>query len=129
VQTLDTAGSDNAGAYAPEPSEFGLSPRALGLLRGVLAQNALVERAIVYGSRAKGNYRNGSDIDLTLEGPELTFKDLTRIETALDDLSLPWAIDLSLISHIDNPDLLAHIARVGKPLWARENEDAGTKRV
>jgi len=129
VQTLDTSGSDNAGAYAPEPSEFGLSPRALGLLRGVLAQNALVERAIVYCSRAKGNYRNGSDIDLTLEGPELTFKDLTRIETALDDLSLPWAIDLSLISHIDNPDLLAHIARVGKPLWARENEDAGTKRV
>jgi len=59
----------------------------------------------------------------------LTFVDLTRIETALDDLSLPWAIDLSLISHIDNPDLLAHIARVGKPLWERENGDAGTRRV
>lgn len=121
MQTLDTSDPDNAGAFAPEPSEFGLSPRALGLLRGVFAQNAHVERAIVYGSRAKGNYRNGSDIDITLEGPELTFMELTRIETALDDLSLPWEIDLSLISHIDNPDLLAHIARVGKDLWVREN--------
>ena len=120
MQTLDASGADNSGPTLTGPSEFGFSPRALGLLRGVFAQNAHVERAIVYGSRAKGNYRNGSDIDITLEGPALTFTDLMRIETALDDLNLPWEIDLSLISHIDNPDLLAHIARVGKPLWVRE---------
>lgn len=76
-------------------------------------------RATVYGSRAKGNFRPGSDIDLTLEGPELTFRDLTRISTALDDLMLPWKIDLSLLSHMDNPALRQHIERVGKPLWVR----------
>jgi predicted nucleotidyltransferase len=122
VQTPDASGADNKGTTASGLSEFGLSPRALGLLREVFAQNVNVERAIVYGSRAKGNYRNGSDIDITLDGPELTFADLMRIETALDDLMLPWEIDLSLLSHINNPDLLAHIARVGKPLWVREGK-------
>ena len=105
---------------ALETPDFGLSPRALGLLRGLFASYPEVHKAIVYGSRAMGNYRNGSDIDITLEGPELTFTDLMRLETALDDLLLPWEIDLSLLSHIDNPELLAHIHRVGKPLWVRE---------
>lgn len=100
-------------------AEFGLSARALGLLRGVFSNYPAVRKAIVYGSRAKGNYRNGSDIDITLDGPDLTFTDLMRIETTLDDLMLPWSIDLCLLSHIDNPALLEHIARVGKPLWTK----------
>jgi uncharacterized protein len=43
---------------------------------------------------------------------------------AVDDLMLPWNVDLSLLSHIDNPDLLDHIARVGKPLWINMNNHA-----
>ncbi len=114
--TLPTSDADAA---------FGLSSRALVLLRGVFASYPSVDKAIVYGSRAKGNYRPGSDIDMTLEGSALTLDDLFRIETALDDLMLPWNIDLSLISHIDNPTLLEHIARLGKVLWAREGTQTG----
>lgn len=84
-----------------------------------LANYPAVRKAIVYGSRARGNYRNGSDIDITLDGPDLTLTDLIRIETTLDDPTLPWNIDLSLLSHIDNPALLDHIGRVGKPLWIK----------
>jgi uncharacterized protein len=101
--------------------DFGLPATAIQSLRGVLQQFPQVSRATVYGSRAKGNFRPGSDLDLTLEGPELTFRDLTRISMSLDDLLLPWKIDLSLLSHIDNPELLAHIHRVGKPLWVRQD--------
>lgn len=100
--------------------DFGLPVTAIVALRGVLQKFPQISRATVYGSRAKGNFRPGSDLDLTLEGADLTFHDLARISMALDDLMLPWKIDLSLLSHIDNPDLLAHIARVGKPLWVRE---------
>lgn len=108
-----------AAASATAEVPFGLSVRALELLRGVFSSYIRVERAIVYGSRAKGNYRNGSDIDIALEGCALTLNDLMRIENALDDLMLPWSIDLSLLSHIDNLALLDHIARVGKNLWVR----------
>jgi predicted nucleotidyltransferase len=107
---------------------FGLSKCALDLLCGVFSDYLAVERAIVYGSRAMGNYRNGSDIDIVLLGSALTFDDLLRIETALDDLMLPWHIDLSLLSQIDNPALLDHITRVGKLLWVREKAHSGTSR-
>lgn len=72
-----------------------------------------VEQAVLYGSRAKGNYRPGSDIDLTLKG-DLSYRDLLNIKLALDDLLLPWKIDLSLYSQIDNLALVEHIGRIGK---------------
>jgi predicted nucleotidyltransferase len=124
VIRLETIAASSSEADAP----FGLSRRAVDLLRGVFSDYPAVIRAIVYGSRAKGNYRNGSDIDIALEGSALTYHDLLRIETALDDLMLPWGIDLSLLSHIDNPALRDHIARVGKVLWVRENALSGTSR-
>lgn len=114
--------ADVALTVASNMADFGLPAAVLAELRSVLSQYPQIERALVYGSRAKGNYRSGSDIDLTLDGPALTFTDLMRIETALDDLMLPWKIDLSLLSHVDNPDLLDHIARVGKPLWIKKQE-------
>ena len=109
-------------AYFPSPAgEFGLSERALKLLRDLFATQPALRRAIVYGSRAKGNFRPGSDIDIALDAPDLSFHAYQRLCTAVDDLNLPWGIDLSLTSHIDNLKLLDHIARVGKPLWIRED--------
>jgi predicted nucleotidyltransferase len=51
---------------------YGLSEGTLARIRGVLASHAEVERAVLYGSRAQGNYRDGSDIDLCLMGESLT---------------------------------------------------------
>jgi predicted nucleotidyltransferase len=106
-----------------EPT-FGLTDHALGLLRGFFSADPQIEKAIVYGSRAIGNFRNGSDIDITLDAPGMDFDDFVRLCSGVDDLMLPWNIDLSLLSHIDNPDLLSHIARVGKPLWIRKQSHA-----
>jgi predicted nucleotidyltransferase len=85
----------------------------------VLRENPLVEEAILYGSRAKGVHKPGSDIDVVLKGKELTLQDLNRISLALDDLLMPYTFDLSLFHHIDNAELLAHIGRVGKTIFRR----------
>jgi predicted nucleotidyltransferase len=97
---------------------YGLKPDTIHAIQSVLAKFPQVEKAILYGSRAKGNYRIGSDIDLTLNGKDLDTALLLRIETDLDDLLLPYTIDLSLFRHIENPDLLAHIDRVGVNFYA-----------
>lgn len=68
----------------------------------------------IYGSRAKGNYKNGSDIDLTLKGNHLNLSLLNQIANELDDLMLPYTFDLSIYSHISNEALIEHIDRVGK---------------
>ena len=96
-----------------EALKFGLPQGVIKAIKEVLGSYAYVERVIIYGSRAMGNYKQGSDIDLCLEGKNLTVKDLLKIETELDDLLLPWKIDLSVKYMIDNPKLLAHIERVG----------------
>jgi len=78
-----------------------------------------VEEAILYGSRAKGNERPGSDIDLTLNGPNLNLQVINRISRELDDLLLPYTIDLSVFRQISNSDLLDHIERVGQVFYRK----------
>lgn len=94
-------------------SRFGLKQSTIGKIASVFSQYPEIEKAVLYGSRAKGNYRHGSDIDLTLIGDTLSHAQLSRIETQIDDLLLPYSVDLSLFKHIDNPDLVDHIKRVG----------------
>jgi len=91
---------------------YGISQNALDRIKAVLFSMQGVEQVILYGSRAKGNYKEGSDIDLTIKG-NLTFDDLVKMSVNLDDLNLPWKIDLSLYSQIKNEELLEHIDRVG----------------
>lgn len=98
---------------------FGLSDQTLATIRGILADNPAVKKAILYGSRAKGNYRKGSDIDLTLIGDALDHRLLAEIAGRLDESSIPYHVDLSLKDHIDNPNLLAHIDRVGVVFYER----------
>jgi predicted nucleotidyltransferase len=93
---------------------FGLKESTIEKIQGVLARYPQVEKAVLYGSRAKGTYRNGSDIDLTLSGePGLTLEALHRIMHELDELLLPYTIDLSLFKDIGDPEVVEHIRRVG----------------
>ena len=98
---------------------FGLSQASLQKIECVLKRHSQIERAIVYGSRAMGNFKPSSDIDLTLVGENLSTSDLLQIESELDDLLLPYSIDLSLFHQIENSDLKEHIQRVGKDFPTR----------
>ncbi|MEQ1593284.1 MAG: nucleotidyltransferase domain-containing protein [Thiobacillaceae bacterium] len=92
---------------------YGLKPDTITKINGVLAAHPSIERAILYGSRAKGNYRDGSDIDLCLVGDTISLSEQLKIESELDDLMLPYKIDLSRFQALDNPALIDHIRRVG----------------
>ena len=96
---------------------YGLKPTTIQAIQDVFANYPLIDKAILYGSRAKGNYRNGSDIDLVLEGLDLDLSLQFKIENELDDLLLPYKIDLSIYHKIENQDLLKHIERVGKVFY------------
>ena len=93
--------------------QFGLKPDTISRINGVLAAHPEIEQAVLYGSRARGNYRAGSDIDLCLKGDAMTLTQLLKIENELDDLLLPYKIDLSLHHALDNPELIDHIRRIG----------------
>ncbi|MBP1204104.1 putative nucleotidyltransferase [Duganella sp. 1411] len=102
-----------------QPLAFGLKPGVIHEMTRVFASHPEVEQVILYGSRATGNFKAGSDIDICMSGQDLTISLLLRIDTELDDLLLPYKIDLSILDHINNPDLLAHIQRAGVCFYRR----------
>lgn len=101
------------------PMRFGLPNQAIKEIQDALTLYPEVEKAILYGSRATGTFKPESDIDLTLVGENLTHNHLLGIMFDLDDLLLPWMIDLSLLDTIDNPGLREHIERKGQTLYER----------
>jgi predicted nucleotidyltransferase len=93
--------------------KYGLDDLVIEKICGIFTQFPTIHKAVLYGSRAKGNYKPGSDIDLCLFGENLNQTLLYRIEEALDDLLLPYTFDLSDYYNLSNQDLINHIDRVG----------------
>ncbi|MBI1865947.1 MAG: nucleotidyltransferase domain-containing protein [Nitrospirae bacterium] len=94
--------------------KYGLPDTAIQKISAVLSRCPQVDEAILYGSRAKGSYKNGSDIDLALRGgADLTLQVVYGIIEELDDLLLPYTIDLAILGDIEDPDVMDHIRRVG----------------
>lgn len=100
--------------------KFGLKENVIKSIEKILSDFPQVETVLIYGSRAKGNYRPGSDVDLSLKGDDLSLQVLNKISLQLDDLLLPYTFDLSVFDHIDNECLLEHIERVGKIIYQKE---------
>ena len=100
--------------------EFGLKDNEINALRETLASIPEVEEAIIYGSRARGTNKVASDIDITLKGRGLTYLQLALLDAKIDDLYLPYFVDLSLFSMLKNADLIDSIEREGKVLYRNE---------
>ncbi|MDT0677667.1 nucleotidyltransferase domain-containing protein [Autumnicola musiva] len=99
--------------------KFGLKDHVLLQLKKVFNSFPGIEEVVIYGSRALGTYREGSDIDITLKA-DLKFDELIELERKLDDLMLPYTIDLSIYQKLSNPELVEHIDRMGKQFYVRK---------
>ena len=100
-------------------NSHGLSRQTVERIQDVLSHHPQVRRAVLFGSRAKGTARPGSDIDLALYGDGLDWRVLGRIEDELDDLLLPYSFSLLHHDARTDAELAAHIARVGLPFYQR----------
>lgn len=101
-------------------TEFGLSQENRDIINTIFKNHSLVSKVVVYGSRAMGSYKPGSDIDMTLfSEAEVTFDDLTKILGEFDDSDLPYLVDISVYSKLTNENLIEHIDRVGKIIYER----------
>src|SRR5690606_25330131 len=98
----------------------GLKQDYLQSMSEVFAKFPEIHGVILYGSRAKGNYKSYSDIDISLLGSiDLSLQN--KIEVELDDLLLPYVFDVSVLAKIKNKDLVDHIERVGIPIYSKSS--------
>jgi predicted nucleotidyltransferase len=100
-----------------------LKQKNISAIQDIFINFPEIDEVILYGSRAKGNYVNGSDIDLSLIGNNLTLHTLLKIEHQIDELYLPYQIDFSLFHRIENPALIEHIKRCGKVFFEKVKTD------
>lgn len=102
-----------------EVRELGLSKETIEKLIDTFRKEAKIEKAILYGSRAKGNFTKGSDIDITIVAPEMTFPEYLHLLSKIDELDIPQKIDLTKYELLDE-NIKAHIKRVGKEIYIRK---------
>ena len=99
--------------------KYGLSDRTLNTLDSIFRKYPGIRQVVLYGSRAKGEYRNDSDIDLSLKtDSSFTHKDLLDITGDFDDSDMPYFVDILIYENLSNPSLKEHIDRVGKVLYS-----------
>jgi len=92
----------------------GVQQKDLIVIVSVLQQYPEVDEAWLFGSRAKGNYRTGSDIDIAIKGEHLTAEITSNISYQLnEETSLPYKFDVLNYHVISNIDLRHHIDRIG----------------
>ena len=101
-------------------AKHGLADKTVAQITGVLARFPEVQKAVLFGSRAKGTHTRGSDIDLALLGKNVDWQTIGQINNALDDLPIPYQFSLIAFSKRTDPDVAVHIHRVGIPFYERE---------
>lgn len=105
----------------------GLKERHRRAVIDIIAANARVERAVLFGSRATGTFRPASDVDLALFGDRLLMSDQVNLTAAIDDLTIPQRVHLLLHGMIDNIALRNQIETHGVEWYRRRDADAGDR--
>jgi predicted nucleotidyltransferase len=95
-------------------TDFGLKPGDLEMICRILEKEPNIEQALIFGSRAKGNYKPGSDVDIALKGKNLTSQSVTDVSFQLNEETImPYKFDVLNYHTIQEPALVKHINSVG----------------
>ena len=99
---------------------YGLLERDIAAITQAISQFPEISQTILFGSRAKGNYKPGSDVDLAIKGTEINYATVSRLSFILnEELILPYFFDIVHYEKITEPKLIQHIDRVGKVLYKK----------
>ena len=112
---------------SPPSGRFGIAPSSIAKLVGLFDSTANIARVWIYGSRARGDHRNESDIDLAVDAPEMSETDFSRLSGQLDDLGLIYRVDLLRLQGVLDEGFRSRIERDNKIFWEprRYAADAG----
>ena len=99
---------------------FGLSNEVIKDISDVLKKHPNIDKALIFGSSAKGNYTEGSDIDLALIGQNISFNELLDINIQIEDLGLLYKVDIVDYSKNIGTPFGEHIDRVGLLFYEKQ---------
>ncbi|WP_059172389.1 nucleotidyltransferase domain-containing protein [Bacillus sp. FJAT-27445] len=107
---------------------YGLLEKDLDYIDRALSSFSEIDTAYIFGSRAMGNYKRGSDVDIAISGKGVTEKTLFQVYDLLnEEYPLPYFFDVVIYEDIKNEELKRHIDTVGKKIYQRENQTNRSK--
>jgi predicted nucleotidyltransferase len=107
--------------------EFGLKEEDVAYIVSALRKFDEIKKAAIFGSRAKGNYKPGSDVDLAIFGEDISFSTISRLHSILEEESpMPYFFDIVDYTHATHQELKKHIERVGKTIFERKESKDGS---
>lgn len=105
-------------------NSFGLKEGDIKSIIGILQQQPEVKEALIFGSRAKGNYRAGSDVDMAIKGDGINLKIITHISYLLNEETImPYQFDVLNYHSIRNAELVEHIDRAGISFYKKAEDE------
>jgi uncharacterized protein len=103
-------------------NQFGLTERDMDTINHILINYPEVTEVHVFGSKASGNYKPGSDIDLAIVNSGVSEKTIRNLKSEFDDSSLPYKVDIVNLPEINHPELKEHITRAGISFYKKTIE-------
>lgn len=100
--------------------KYGLSETDISDVLSILQKNQKIYKISLFGSRAKGVFKDGSDVDLALMGVNLELNDILDASNEIEELLLPFKFDLIIYNRIEEKNLIEHIDRIGIVLFERD---------
>lgn len=99
---------------------FGIPSKSMSLIINALVQKEEIEKALIFGSRSMGNYKNGSDVDIAIFGKDITMEILNQLRIELNEkLPLPYYFDIVYYDSLEHDKLKEHIDKYGKVLYEK----------
>ena len=96
----------------------GLTLEDIQLIVNEISVYKEIDKALIFGSRAKGNYKHGSDVDICLMGNQISLHHSASLAWRLnEETNLPWHFDILIYHDLTNQELIDHIDRIGIQIY------------
>ena len=94
--------------------KFGLTEADISYIKQVIAGFKEIESALIFGSRAMGNFKPGSDIDICIKGKGVTYTTVASLKANLEEMGpMPYQVDVVAYDLIETSEIKKHIDQYG----------------
>jgi predicted nucleotidyltransferase len=102
-------------------NSFGINELSINILKNIFSKYENIKEVNLYGSRAKGNYHDRSDVDLVICNSNIDRQLLGNLILEINNSNFPYMVDIQVFENLKNEKLIEHINRVGKVFYKKEN--------
>lgn len=91
-----------------------------GDLIGIFIKYREIDQVMLFGSRARGDYRSNSDVDLCIFGDNISHLILAKINMEINELNTPLSFDILAFNELSKPELIKNILSEGVVIYYGE---------